>query len=119
MSAPSAPTTLGVAILGKLTGRLNVRWSVASPKLLPVSIAGLVLASAIVWVPPPLLASGPSWGLTPIRSDPGVVSLFVAPELFWIRLKAESKVPLRSGADGALLPAMIESARKALGVVGL
>ena len=51
-----------------LTGRGVPRWSVTSqaplplPGLagLPASIAGLPASSAIVWVGPPLLASGPS-----------------------------------------------------------
>src|ERR1044071_9969953 len=52
MSVPSAPAAL--AIEEKSKGRGAPRWSVAKPKLFPLSIPGLPACNAIVGVGPPL-----------------------------------------------------------------
>ena len=87
-----------------LTIRANPRWSVVMPAgiraLLPASMAGLSRSSAMVSVGPPLLASGPSCGLSgaamvPVRSEPTQPEL---PSVSPIRLlPLEAKVPRASG----------------------
>ena len=81
------------------------RWSVARARAFdPLSIAGLPLPRAWVKVGPPLSASGPSSGSTPVRLLPPVS---VAPLASPIRLKLAVSLPLTSGPVAALLVAMM------------
>ena len=66
MSAPSPPVAFVSS--GSSTGRRTPRWSVATPELEPLSIAGLPNSNACVWVGPPLFCSGPSCGLALMMS---------------------------------------------------
>ena len=68
ISALSPPAAF--AIPEKSAVRVRPRWSKVSPKLVPWSIAGLPALSAIVWVGPPLLASGPSSGSATAPGQP-------------------------------------------------
>ena len=63
---------------GRSTGRLRPRWS-KGPEAEPASTAGLASAGALVLVGPPLSASGPSWGLSPMMVNPPAGSFTVAP----------------------------------------
>src|SRR5581483_1255938 len=81
-----------------LITRLNPppRWSVLGGGVknpLPLSIAGLPVNSASVWVGPPLFCSAPRSGSWPKML---LVPLTVAPLVLWTRQKSASTSPLMS-----------------------
>ena len=95
------------ATLVRSAGRVSPRWSSVS-EVFAASSTGLDGPGSSVSVGPPLSASAPSAGSTPVFIDPGVVTLIVAVPGFSIRSNSASIVVATVATSAAALSAAIE-----------